>query len=65
MKWLIIDTTIRRVYLCVAGALKTNGGQTSQALGLSRGGFVTTCSAYAYLDHNFAKLRRRFVAEIP
>ncbi len=41
MEWLIIDTTIIRAHPCAAGALKTSGGQASQALGRSRGGFST------------------------
>ena len=41
MEWLIIDTTIVRAHPCAAGALKTSGGQDSQALGRSRGGFST------------------------
>ena len=41
MEWLIIDTTIIRAHPCAGGALKTSGGQTSQALGRSRGGFST------------------------
>ena len=41
MEWLIIDSTIIRAHPCAAGALKTSGGQASQALGRSRGGFST------------------------
>ena len=41
MEWLIIDTTIIRAHPCAGGALKTSGGQASQALGRSRGGFST------------------------
>ena len=41
MEWLVIDTTIIRAHPCAAGALKTSGGQVSQALGRSRGGFST------------------------
>ena len=41
MEWLIIDTTIVRARSCVAGALKTSGGQACQTLGRSRGGFPT------------------------
>ena len=41
MEWLIIDTTVIRAHPCAAGALKTSGGQASQALGRSRGGFST------------------------
>ena len=41
MEWLIIDTTIIRAHPCAAGALKASGGQASQALGRSRGGFST------------------------
>ena len=41
MEWLIIDSTIIRAHPYAAGALKTSGGQTSQALGRSRGGFST------------------------
>ena len=41
MEWLIIDTTIVRAHPCAAGALKSRGGQDSQALGRSRGGFST------------------------
>ena len=41
MEWLVIDTTIIRAHPCAAGALKTSGGQDSQALGRSRGGFST------------------------
>ena len=41
MEWLIIDTPIIRAHPCAGGALKTSGGQTSQALGRSRGGFST------------------------
>ena len=41
MEWLIIDTTIIRAHPCAGGALKTRGGQASQALGRSRGGFST------------------------
>lgn len=40
-KWFIIDTTIIRAHPCAAGALKASGGQTSQALGRSRGGCST------------------------
>ena len=41
MEWLIIDSTIIRAHPCAGGALKTSGGQASQALGRSRGGFST------------------------
>ncbi len=41
MEWLIIDTTITRAHPCAGGALKTSGGQASQALGRSRGGLST------------------------
>ena len=41
MEWLIIDTTIIGAHPCAGGALKTSGGQASQALGRSRGGFST------------------------
>ena len=41
MEWLIIDTPIIRAHPCAGGALKTSGGQASQALGRSRGGFST------------------------
>ena len=41
MEWLIIDSTIIRAHPCAGGALKTSGGQDSQALGRSRGGFST------------------------
>ena len=41
MEWLIIDTTVIRAHPWAAGALKTSGGQASQALGRSRGGFST------------------------
>ena len=41
MEWLVIDSTVIRAHSCAAGALKTSGGQTSQALGRSRGGFST------------------------
>ena len=41
MEWLIIDSTFIRAHPCAGGALKTSGGQASQALGRSRGGFST------------------------
>ena len=41
MEWLLIDSTIIRAHPCAAGALQTSGGQASQALGRSRGGFST------------------------
>ena len=41
MEYLIIDSTIVRAHHSAAVAPKKNGGQVSQALGRSRGGFTT------------------------
>jgi transposase len=41
MENLLVDSTIVRAHPCAAGAPKKNGGQESQALGRSRGGFST------------------------
>jgi len=41
MESLIIDSTVIRAHPCAAGASKKKGGQASQALGRSRGGFST------------------------
>lgn len=41
LEWLIPDSTIIRAHMCAAGAPATRGGQASQALGQSRGGFST------------------------
>ena len=41
MEHLIIDSTIIRAHPCAAGAPHSQGGQTEQALGRSRGGFST------------------------
>src|SRR5258708_38438073 len=37
-EWLLLDSTIVRAHPCAAGALKKKGGQSTQALGRSRGG---------------------------
>jgi hypothetical protein len=37
----MFDSTIMRAHPCAAGALNKSGGQKSQALGRSRGGFST------------------------
>ena len=41
MENVLIDSTIVRAHPCAAGAPHTRGGQDSQALGRSRGGFTT------------------------
>jgi len=41
LEWLIPDGTIIRAHPCAAGAPATRGGQQSQALGRSKGGFST------------------------
>jgi transposase len=41
MESLMVDSTIVRAHPCAAGAPRARGGQTSQALGRSRGGFST------------------------
>lgn len=40
-EWLIPDSTVIRAHPCAAGAPAKRGGQESQALGRSRGGFST------------------------
>ena len=40
-EWLLIDSTIVRAHPCAAGAPKKNGGQETQSLGKSVGGFST------------------------
>ena len=42
---LLIDSTIVRAHSSTAGAPKKNGGQKSEALGRSRGGFTTKLTA--------------------
>ena len=42
---LLIDSTIVRAHAAAAGAPKKNGGQQSEALGRSRGGFTTKLNA--------------------
>jgi transposase len=41
LEWLLLDSTIIRAHPCLAGAPAKQGGQQSQALGRSRGGFST------------------------
>ena len=41
MEHVLIDSTVIRAHPCAAGALKRKGGQDTQALGRSRGGFST------------------------
>lgn len=41
LEWLIPDSTIVRAHPCAAGAPQCRGGQESQALGKSKGGFST------------------------
>ena len=41
MEHLILDSTVIRAHPCAAGASKKSGGQDTQALGRSRGGFST------------------------
>ena len=42
---LLVDSTIVRAHSCAAGAPKKNGGQDSEALGRSHGGFTTKLNA--------------------
>ena len=42
LEHLILDSTIVRAHPCAAGASQKNGGQAEQALGRSKGGFITS-----------------------
>jgi len=57
---LMIDSTIVRAHPCAAGAPATQGGQASQALGRSRGGFTT--KIHVSVDTHGKPLRIRLTA---
>ncbi len=57
---LMIDSTIVRAHPCAAGAPASQGGQASQALGRSRGGFTT--KIHLRVDAQGRPLRIRLTA---
>ncbi len=57
---LMIDSTIVRAHPCAAGAPAAHGGQASQALGRSRGGFTT--KIHLSVDSHGKPLRIRLTA---
>jgi transposase len=57
---LMLDSTIVRAHPCAAGAPATQGGQASQALGRSRGGFTT--KIHVSVDAHGRPLRIRLTA---
>src|SRR5258708_709525 len=57
---LMVDSTIVRAHSCAAGAPAAQGGQASQALGRSRGGFTT--KIHVSVDAQGRPLRIRLTA---